>query len=161
METFSALLVLCAGNSPVHRWIPPTRASEAGFWCFLWSAPWINGWVNNREAGDLRHHRAHYDVIVMIGLIPMRGKQLVTGPSAQWDENQHWTITAISVPQNLHGMELSSVVPSWSNKSHQIPKSKCFLICIFTQLSSLNPLNPGVIFITSLIKIDTTITMTS
>ena len=27
---------------------------------------WINGWVNNREAGDLRCHHAHYDVIVMI-----------------------------------------------------------------------------------------------
>ena len=26
---------------------------------------WINGWVNTREAGDLRHHRAHYDVILM------------------------------------------------------------------------------------------------
>ena len=26
---------------------------------------WINGWVNNREAGDLRRHCAHYDVIVM------------------------------------------------------------------------------------------------
>ena len=26
---------------------------------------WINGWVNNREAGDLRRHRVHYDVIVM------------------------------------------------------------------------------------------------
>ena len=26
---------------------------------------WINGWVNNCEAGDLRHHRAHYDVTVM------------------------------------------------------------------------------------------------
>ena len=26
---------------------------------------WINGWVNNREAGDLRRHRAHYDVIVI------------------------------------------------------------------------------------------------
>ena len=25
----------------------------------------INGWVNNREAGDLGRHRAHYDVIVM------------------------------------------------------------------------------------------------
>ena len=25
---------------------------------------WINGWVNNREAGDLRRYRAHYDVIV-------------------------------------------------------------------------------------------------
>ena len=26
----------------------------------------INGWVNNREAGDLRRYRAHYDVIVML-----------------------------------------------------------------------------------------------
>ena len=26
---------------------------------------WINGWINNREAGDLRRYRAHYDVIVM------------------------------------------------------------------------------------------------
>ena len=26
---------------------------------------WINGWVNNREAGDLRRHRASYDVIVI------------------------------------------------------------------------------------------------
>ena len=26
---------------------------------------WINGWVNSGEAGDLRHHPAHYDVTVM------------------------------------------------------------------------------------------------
>ena len=26
---------------------------------------WINSWVNNREAGDLRHHRGHYGVSVM------------------------------------------------------------------------------------------------
>ena len=26
---------------------------------------WINGWVHNRKAGDLRRHRGHYDVIVM------------------------------------------------------------------------------------------------
>ena len=25
-----------------------------------------NSWVNNRDAGDLRRHRAHYDVIVMV-----------------------------------------------------------------------------------------------
>ena len=25
----------------------------------------INDWVNNREAGDLSRHRAHYDVILM------------------------------------------------------------------------------------------------
>ena len=27
---------------------------------------WINDWVNNGEAGDLRRYRDHYDVIVMI-----------------------------------------------------------------------------------------------
>ena len=51
---------------PFLRWIPLTKASDAELWCFLWSAPWINGWVNNREAGDLRRHHAHYDVIVMV-----------------------------------------------------------------------------------------------
>ena len=53
---------LC-GEFTSHRWIPLTKASDAGF---RWSAPWTSGWVNNREAGDLRRHRAHYDVIVMI-----------------------------------------------------------------------------------------------
>ena len=27
---------------------------------------WINDWVSNREAVDLRHHGGHYDVIVMM-----------------------------------------------------------------------------------------------
>ena len=26
---------------------------------------WRNGWVNDREAGDLKCHRAHYDVTIM------------------------------------------------------------------------------------------------
>ena len=29
---------------------------------------WINSWVNNPEAGDLRRYRGHYDVIVMKAL---------------------------------------------------------------------------------------------
>ena len=29
----------------------------------------MNGWVNNREAGDLGHHRTHYDVTVMFKCI--------------------------------------------------------------------------------------------
>ena len=55
---------LC-GEFTGHRWILLTKASDAELRCFLWSTPWINGWINNREAGDLRHNRAHYDVIVM------------------------------------------------------------------------------------------------
>ena len=53
---------LC-GEFTGHRWIPLTKASDAELWCFLWSAPYA--WVNNSEVGDLRRHRAHYDVIVM------------------------------------------------------------------------------------------------
>ena len=53
---------------PFVRGIPPTKASYAEFWCFFCflSTPWINRWVNNREAGDLRRYRARYDGIVMI-----------------------------------------------------------------------------------------------
>ena len=62
METFPAFLALCAG---IH-WSPVNSPHKGrGALMFIWSAPWINGWVNNREAGDLRRHRAHYDVIVM------------------------------------------------------------------------------------------------
>ena len=48
------------GEFTGHRWIPRTMFS-------LISA-WINGWVNNREASDLRRHRAHYNVTVMYDL---------------------------------------------------------------------------------------------
>ena len=65
METFSALLALCAGNSPV-----PVNSPHKGQWrgalMFSLIYAWINHWVNNREAGDLRRYRGHYDVTVMI-----------------------------------------------------------------------------------------------
>ena len=32
---------------------------------------WINSWVNNREAGDLRRYHAHYDVTVMTTIISL------------------------------------------------------------------------------------------
>ena len=64
METFSALLALCAGNSPVNGEFPSQRPVTRSFDVSLICA-WINAWVNNREAGDLRRHCAHYDVTVM------------------------------------------------------------------------------------------------
>ena len=40
---------------------------------------WINGWLNNRQAGDLRRHRGHYDVNVMkcSCCFPPRGGYLI------------------------------------------------------------------------------------
>ena len=64
METFSALLAIFAVNSPV-----PVNSPHKGQWrgalMFSLICVWIKDWVNNREAGDLRRYRAHYDVIVM------------------------------------------------------------------------------------------------
>ena len=39
METFSALLALCEGESTGHRGIPLTKASDAELSCLLFSAP--------------------------------------------------------------------------------------------------------------------------
>ena len=44
---------------PAQR--PVARSFDVFFICV-----WINDWVNNREAGDVRRYRGHYDVIVMI-----------------------------------------------------------------------------------------------
>ena len=51
----------------IHR--SPVNSPHKGQWrgalMFSLICVWINGWVNNGEAGDLRHYRAHYDVTVM------------------------------------------------------------------------------------------------
>ena len=63
METFSALLVICVGNSPVPCAFPAQRPVTRSFAVLICAR--INGWVNNRKAGDLRRHCTHYDVTVM------------------------------------------------------------------------------------------------
>ena len=64
METFSALLDVCAGihRSPVNS---PHKGQWRGAFMFSLVSSWINGWVNKREAGDLRRQCPYYDVIVM------------------------------------------------------------------------------------------------
>ena len=47
----------------------PLNSTHKGQWrgtlMFSLICAWTNGWVNNRDAGDLRRHRDHYDVTVM------------------------------------------------------------------------------------------------
>ena len=59
METFSSLLALCAVNSP-HK------CQWRGVLMFSLICAWTNGCANNRDAGDLRKPRAHYDATVML-----------------------------------------------------------------------------------------------
>ena len=57
----------CTFVRRIHR--PPVNSPHKGQWCgalmLSFICAWINAWVNNRQAGDLRRHRAHHYVIVM------------------------------------------------------------------------------------------------
>ena len=59
METFSALLALCEQNPPVTH-----KGQWRGALTFSLICIWTNGCANNRDAGDFRCHRAHYDVTI-------------------------------------------------------------------------------------------------
>ena len=63
MEIFSALLALCDGNSPANS---PHKGRWHGAVMVSLICVWTNSSVNNRDAGDLRRHRAHYDVNVIL-----------------------------------------------------------------------------------------------
>ena len=59
--------VCVCGGRGVHR--SPVNSPHKGQWrgilMFSLIRPWINGWVNTREACDLRRHNTHYDVTLM------------------------------------------------------------------------------------------------
>ena len=62
IETISALLANCVGNSLATDEAPPQRPVTRSFDFFI--CAWINAWVNNRGTSDLRRRRAHNDVIL-------------------------------------------------------------------------------------------------
>ena len=53
-------------RSPVNS---PPIGQGRGALMFSLICAWINGWVNNREARDLRSYRAHYDVTVIVSCL--------------------------------------------------------------------------------------------
>ena len=48
----------------------PHKGQWRGALMFSLIYAWINDWVNNREAGDLRRQRGHYDVILCDAKFP-------------------------------------------------------------------------------------------
>ena len=84
MEKFSALLALCVGihRSPVNS---PHKGQWRGALMFSLNCTWTNGWVNTRDAGDLRRHRVNYDVTVMMSRLVMQS-DTISG-SGSWYGN--------------------------------------------------------------------------
>ena len=55
-----------SGKSTGHQWISPHKGQWRGASMPSLICAWTSGWANNRKAGDLRRHRVHYDVIVVV-----------------------------------------------------------------------------------------------
>ena len=62
----------------------PVNSPHKGQWrgalMFSLICAWINRWITNREAGDLRRNRAHYDINVMVldyGLLPKSRQAII------------------------------------------------------------------------------------
>ena len=75
----------------IHR--SPVNSPHKGQWrgALMYSliCAWINDWINNREAGDLRRHRAHYDAIVM------QDVELYDDWLAMYANCSQWNITVL------------------------------------------------------------------
>ena len=139
MEPFSALLALCAGNSP-HKgqW-------RGALMCSLICA-WINDWVNNREAGDLRRLRGHYDVNVMLTFKVATPGRLETvwydalSLCEQRSEVLHWIPTLLIASRNSGlviwvtacGDYTSMVhyIPADPSVSHLVVQGRCWVLVI-------------------------------
>ena len=89
METFSGSLTFERG---IHRW--PLNSPHQGLWrrAFMFSliCAWTKGWVNNRDASDLRRHHAHYDITVRHHVDSMITG--VPGNKAMWWNQNFWTM---------------------------------------------------------------------
>ena len=76
---------------PFARWIhrSPVNSPHKGQWrgalMFSLICVWINVWVNNREAGDLRRYRPHHDVTVMKNVI--------------WHRRPYWSLVVSTKPK--------------------------------------------------------------
>ena len=83
----------------IHR--SPVNSPHKGQWrgalMFSLICIWINDWVNNGEAGDLRRYPAHCDVTVMMYSSIFLRLSLVTAVIITWMTNYTlWGFTSVS-----------------------------------------------------------------
>ena len=112
MEIFSALLAICARNSPV-----PVNSPHKGQWhgalMFSLICVWVNGWVTNGEAGDVRRYRAHYDVIVMYRTILIQTSIIQIIPI--YPSDAHW-IPVFTEPNTVSSRYIAVIFSSYNSR---------------------------------------------
>ena len=73
-------------NNPALVWIMAwhRKGQWRGVFVFSLICAWTNGWANNRDAGDLRRHCTHHDVIVMYCTLPKGTRREIPESDQRW-----------------------------------------------------------------------------
>ena len=102
------------GESPVDS---PHKGQWCGTLLISLICAWTNGWANNRDASDLKHHHADYDVIVMNRPMPSACRQMRsinrTGPLLELSARgcqfrDWWSFKSLHVEYSLYHTELTT-----------------------------------------------------
>ena len=93
----------------IHRC--PVNSPHKGQWrgalMFSLICTRINGWVNNHEAGDLRRHRVHYDVIEMISFnLNIRSLMTEEYHHVVHPEHPNKRLTAKNIRYKIHCLQI-------------------------------------------------------
>ena len=121
-------------RSPVNS---PHKDQWRGALMFSLICVWINGWVNIREDGDLRCHRAHYDVTVIIS----KKRMLVySSPSC----SSGCCHTRLGTPR-VHSLDAGLYSLKWGMKySGDKPGTKiAYLLLFYISITPLAACNIG------------------
>ena len=90
-------------RSPVNF---PHKSQWRGAWGLSLICTWTNGWVGNRDAGDLRRHRAYYEVTVMNRRKPLFIMRFV---SQDFSQSLAGAILVINMVASLWNLTSASV----------------------------------------------------
>ena len=100
-------------RSPVGS---PHKGQRRGALMFSLICAWLNGWVNNREAGDLRRHCAHNDVIIMFFFVKISIHGTVQ--SQDWELSYGYICVTDPLPTLLTKMLDRNISISSFHKPH-------------------------------------------
>ena len=86
---------------------------------------WINGWVNNRDAGDLRRHLGHYDVSVMRDRQSLYNAYIAhvtfVAVSVFHFHSTLWSVPLIAFPSCFLSSDVHHKVFRWEHNTKQVP----------------------------------------
>ena len=106
-------------RSPVNS---RTKDSDAELNIFSLIYAWINGRVNNHEAGDLRRYRAHYDLTVLYMHNPIA---VVYNSVFYFQHRRFWVFTEISELLEENPGNISLTIDLITRKSYCILAQFC------------------------------------